>query len=141
MDHGEIRSLCLVAKNLAADVNDDDLRPFAFSAIFTTLLSTHQQSVMGGNSAPPVRAEVRSTLSGQNSSKGVRKAGLKSRLLDLVSQRFFHEPRTLADIASELKIAGWIHEPKEISARLIEIVRAKKLRRSETSSGLKYSNW
>jgi hypothetical protein len=132
MTHEEIRSMCEVAKNLAVDVNDEELRPHAFSAILSALLNSSSRGT---------KSDVPSHVAQAKPGKPPRKAGLKARLIELVDANFFQSAKSVAEITSELKNAGWIHQPKEVSARLIELSRAKRLRRSSTTAGLLYSNW
>jgi hypothetical protein len=140
MNNEEIRAACAKAASLANSVEDDGLRVAAFESILNMLLRDSGEKV-GGEKTPLSEATPGRD---RHEPKQRKRGGLKARLEELALQSFFAEPRDLSQIAAQLKVAGWNHATKEISARMIELVRAKKLRRAESSikgkNVLRYSN-
>ena len=129
MNNEEIRAACAKAASLANSVEDDGLRVAAFESILNMLLRDVGEQG-GGEKRPILKA---TPAQDRDMPKQTKRGGLKARLEELALQSFFAEPRDLSQIAAQFKVAGWNHATKEISARMIELVRAKKLRRAESS--------
>jgi len=139
MTNEQIRAACERAEVLSTSISIDELRPHAFQAILQALLNCMMESAPSPRSSP---ADARSVA---KNSTVRRPAGLKARIEGLIADGFFVVPRSIGEVAEHLKVAGWNHQTKEISARLIEFARRKSLRRAESVVGGKkiftYSNW
>jgi hypothetical protein len=125
-----IKVACEEALSLSSCVTDELLRVEAFGVILQHILGSPRGA--GGssqNTAPSLDRRPK------------RKPGLKSRLEELIESKFFSESKSLSDVTMALKTAGWNHKSKEISARLVELTQAKRLRRNQSQDGLRYSNW
>jgi len=84
----------------------------------------------------------RTTIVGSSQNRGPIKAAAKpestgttARLRELVSEHFFDEPRTLADVRESLSAKGWRYQLADLGTPVTRLVRRRQLRRIQASTG------
>jgi len=122
-----------VAEEAVADMPTGDLKLAAFQTILRSLL---EQGVATGRPAASSPATKQAAPSPKTGSKAVRN-GTTSRVMDLASEGFFKEQRTLAEIQKALEARGWYYEQEDLGTPLTRLTRKKALRRVEGMDGSK----
>ena len=78
--------------------------------------------------------------SGKKETKSSAKKGPQGFIADLTETGFFKQKRNIAEIQKKLEEQGHIYAQTSISAPLIRLVRARKLRRIKEKDGWVYVN-
>lgn len=131
------------AQDAVGKMTDDSLKPIAFQTILQRLLASDEGTGLKSEKTP----QLLSPSKREAKRKDKQPKGAKGRVEELVREGFFAEPRTVAEVRSELQRHGWHHASRELSRALIRVVREKKLRRikePENEGGKlvwRYSNW
>ncbi|WP_128912099.1 hypothetical protein [Granulicella sibirica] len=145
MTNEEIRTACERAVTIANTFEYADLRTEVFGAVLSRLLQEENKNASAKSDSYSVTEREPIAKKAQKTAKAPKtraRGGLTSRLKELIADGFFGNERTTIEISEALRVAGWNHQSKEISARLIELVRGKQLRRAGgKDSGYRYSNW
>jgi hypothetical protein len=128
----QVRDAALAA---VSDMPDDQLKTATYQTILTQLL----QHVISNQGLPP-RPERRQPTAAAAS----KATGTTSRLMNLIDERFFVQPRSLKDIRERLAESGFHYRFEDLGTPLMRLVQRKRLRRSQfTVRGKKiwmYSN-
>jgi hypothetical protein len=130
------------AEAAVQDMADDQLKNTAFATILAHQL---QQQSAPGQQVSPVPPRVK--LPAAKKSVGQRRDGTTARLLGLIEENFFRQPRSLAEIRSALAERGWHYQVEALGTPVTRLVQSKHkyLRRTQASDGgkklWKYSNY
>lgn len=141
-------ALAAEAESAVAAVKDPELRRVAFEKILATLLE--QKS--------PTHGSSRATQKSQASSRAVRhpakrvtskaQSGPKAYVEELISEGFFKEQRTIAQVKAELANGGRHIALTSLSGPLQKLTQERRLRRQKivtngkgTKATYAYSNW
>jgi len=125
------------AEESVADMADGELKRLTYQTILDNLVR-QLLSESTGNAG-------RKTVVRPNSRAGSKPGGTTSRILALIDDGFFVQPRTLGDLRQALAEKGFHYRFEDLGTPLTRIVRRKELRRTQTIvSGKKvwrYSNY
>jgi hypothetical protein len=144
-DHGDMKNEKIVAARKAAekaveDMESGPLKRTAFQTILTQLLLSELGS---RGSAPPNVGALRSTARRKGGTP--RANGTTGRLLSLIDESIFSEPRSLAEIKQTLSEKGFRYRLEDLGTPLKRLVQRKYLRRAQELEGgkkvWKYSNY
>jgi hypothetical protein len=127
----------LIAKREAAEKavagTEPSLKEKAFEVVFQHLLT-------GGVQAPAKkrsrrRKAIPATTGEQAQNRPRKPSGVKGYILELVEEGFFDGWRSLPDIQKQLEVRGHIYKQERLSPTLLELTKAKVLRRERTDRG------
>jgi hypothetical protein len=126
------------AEASVADMTDGPLKTAAFQTILSHLIQEELSVTSDGINADSGRAAQRKRSES-------RPGGTTSRLLSLLEEGFFDQPRSLAEIKQDLAEKGFHYRLEDIGTPLARLVRRRHLRRSQATVGRKkvwrYSNY
>jgi hypothetical protein len=126
------------AEHCVADMPDGILKTAAFETILMGLIQRLPYSSRSKISdVAPERAPIRSGAS--------ITSGTTGRLLSLLDEGFFREPRSLADVRAILGEKGWRYQLEDLGTPMARLVRRRLLRRARAEDAGKkiwrYSNY
>jgi len=130
------------AEAAVKDMPEGDLKNTAFATILAHRLG--QGTAPVPPSPSPTRTKARSAT---NKAGAPRREGTTARLLRLVEEGFFAQPRSLADIKAALAERGWHYQVESLGTPVTRLVQSKHkyLRRTQIAEGgkkiWKYSNY
>ena len=137
MEQATLVSVRKVAEESVMDMAEGPLKIAAFQTVFGKLLDRSFSNTSTTN-----RSSAHS--SSRAKSSGPLK-GTTERLVSLISEGFFGEPKTLTDIKQALAEKGWHYRLGDLGTPVARLVRRKDLRRTQGMSGAKklwrYSNY
>ncbi len=130
------------AEAAVEDMTDPQLKNTAFATILA-----HQLKEDRVRLEPSAMAPSRSKSPAAKKAPGQRRDGTTARLLDLVEENFFRQPRSLAEIRNALAEKGWHYQMEALGTPVTRLVQSKNkyLRRTQVAEGgkklWKYSNY
>lgn len=131
------------AEDATKAIKDPELRRVAFERVLDDLLS-------GGGTATPSRARALKQVerSTRASAKLKKTSGPKGYVRELVDDRFFKKPKTIAEVKAELANRGHHIALTSLSGPLQTLCQERVLRRQKAKAGDKakkttfnYSEW
>lgn len=141
-------ALAAEAELAVAAVKDPELRRVAFERILATLI---EQKAPGHGSTRAARESHTSGRMTKSSAKPVASkslSGPKAYVEELISDGFFREQRTIAEVKAELANRGRHIALTSLSGPLQRLTQDRRLRRQKTTANGKgakgtyaYSNW
>ncbi|MFB3778836.1 MAG: hypothetical protein ACE141_14555 [Bryobacteraceae bacterium] len=121
-------------------ISDPELKMIAFGKILDTLLAG---APADSTTADRTSSRTRSAVAGRTAA---RRAGPQAHLADLLSEGFFGERRTIADVKIALANRGYHIPLTSLSGPLQQMCKKRLLRREKTKLGenkqaFAYSKW
>lgn len=121
---------CKEAEELVSSVGSA-FRPAAFQVALGMILS---------GSSLPGNVSRQSKSSPTNGNGDAPRSETQRRILELVTQGFFDEPRLPNDVRDELRTQGFHHNPNDVRMSLLRLAQKKMLRRlRETEKTYRYA--
>src|SRR5437762_11664463 len=138
-------ALASEAELAVAAVKDPELRRVAFEKILTTLIEEKAPSRGGSHSTRDTNTRTK----GPAASAGTKsQSGPKHYIEELISESFFKDQRTIAEVKAELANRGRHIALTSLSGPLQKLTQERRLRRQKTTANGKgskttyaYSNW
>lgn len=122
-----------LAEEAVADMPVGDLKVAAFQTILRSLL---EQGMSIDSPRMPTPAKQQVAPEPKVASKAT-KNGTTSKIMELASEGFFKEQRSLADIQKALEARGWYYAQENLGTPLTRLTRKKALRRVGVLDGSK----
>ncbi len=139
IDEGQVVDLIAMreaAEKVVEGMPDGPMKVKAFEMAFQSLQTGGPKPVASKRSRRSKAA--RPKAGEQPEEKKPRKSsGPKGLITELVAEGFFSEWRTLPDIQKQLVVRGHIYKQEQLSPRLLELTKAKVLRRERKPEGKK----
>lgn len=136
IDEAQVRNLIAkreAAEKVVEEMPEGSLKERAFEVVFQHLLTGGVGAVAKKRSR---RSKAMPVTTGEQAQKRHRKpSGVKGYILELVEEGFFDGWRTLPDIQKQLEVRGHIYKQEWLSPRLLELTKAKVLRRERRPEG------
>jgi len=128
------------AEEAVSTVKDAELRRVAFEKILDDLL------LSVGGAARPVAAPVTAHKGPhvprhKTSSPPKAKRGPQRYVEELIGDKFFEKPKTIAEVKAELQNRGHHIPATSLSGPLQKLCQKKALRRQKTDGTFRYSEW
>lgn len=138
-------ALATEAESAVAAVKDPELRRVAFEKILATLI---EEKTPGRGKRPTSTADARPRAKHATDPTAKTQSGPKAYIEELISDSFFKQQRTIAEVKAELANRGRHIALTSLSGPLQKLTQERRLRRQKATahgngskSTYAYSNW
>lgn len=113
-----VSEACKKAEQMVSAIKDPSYRLAAFQVVFGKLL---------GHPDPSFDRDEPNVPKHDNGNQV--KSETQRRVLELVSEGFFNEPKLPSEVHSQLRTQGFHHNPSDVRMALLRLARKRQLRR------------